>query len=149
MIIGALSSFSFSTQNKWVMWDVCICIVIEVSAYHKFLLTTSFFLQRHSFFVLFEVFSLRRLKIKPCIGKCFHVGKKGFNKRMKFVLKREEKKYVYIKSKKERWERYHNFTFITDYSKTNQIKETVCIIMMKNELYVFPYKNNENVYDIN
>ena len=130
------------------MWDVCISIVIEGFAYHKFLLTTSFFLQRHSFFVLFEVFSLRRLKIKPCIGKCFHVGKKGFNKRMKFVLKRKEKSMLILKAKKERRKKYHNFAFITDYSKTNQIKETVCIIMMKNELYVFPYKNNENVYDI-
>ena len=46
-----------------------------VYAYHKFLLASSFFLQRHSFFVLFEVFSFRRLEVKPCIGKCFHVGK--------------------------------------------------------------------------
>ena len=43
----------------------------------------------------------------------------------------------------------HNFASITDYSKTNQIKETVCIIILKNELHVSPYKNNENVYDIN
>ena len=108
-----------SVRNKWCIKGIDSKRFI---AYHKFLLATSFFFQRHSFFVLFEVFSLRRLKIKPSIGKCFHVGKKCLNKRMKFIL--QEIIFFFVKT--------HNITktiyILTDRimadSKSNNFEKT-------------------------
>jgi len=63
-----------------------------MSTHHQLFLAPPLLLERHSFLVLFEILAFRGLQVEPRVRERFDVGQQRFYERVKFILRKTEKR---------------------------------------------------------